>query len=108
ARSPTSWAAAVLAVLLVLIPQFLLYPMIVWKDVLFAAAAIAAFVSLSLAEALWRHRHLRVCFLAASFVLAVLATLARQNGLIALIAFAAAFAWIVAHNSNWARGIFSG
>ena len=107
-RPSTSWAAAVLAVLFVPLPQFLLYPMIVWKDVLFAAAAIAAFVSLSLAEAHWQHRHLRTSLLAASFVLTVLATLARQNGLIALIAITAAVSWIVARNSNWARGALCG
>ncbi len=107
-RSQTSWAAALVAVLFVPLPQFLLYPMIVWKDVLFAAAAIAGFVSLSLAEAHWKRGHIRAFLLAASFLLAVLATLTRQNGLIALVAIAAAFAWIVARNSNWVRGAICG
>jgi len=105
---PTSWAAAILAVLFVPIPQFLLYPMLVWKDILFAAAAVAGFVCLGLAEAHWKHRHIRTSLLAGSFLLTVLATLARQNGLIALVAVAAAFAWIVARNSSWARGVLCG
>ncbi len=107
-RPTASWTVAVLAVLFVPIPQFLLYPMIVWKDVLFATAAIAGFVFLSLAETHWMHRNIRVFLLAASFVLMVLATLARQNGVIALIAMAAAFAWIGARNSNWTRGVIGG
>jgi hypothetical protein len=107
-RPKTSWAAAVLAVLFVPLPQFLLYPMLVWKDVLFAAAAVAGFVSLSLAEAHWKQWRLRIPLLAASFLLTVLATLTRQNGVIALLAIAPAFAWIVARKSNWARGAIFG
>ncbi|MBI3675149.1 MAG: hypothetical protein HY243_00845 [Proteobacteria bacterium] len=44
-----SWLAAVVAVLLVLTPQVLLYQGIVWKDVLFANESVAAFVCLALA-----------------------------------------------------------
>jgi len=107
-RARASWVAAVLAVLLVPLPQFLLYPMLVWKDVLFAAAAVAAFVALSLAEVHWKRPPIRASILAGAFLLTVLATLTRQNGLIALIAIAAAFAWIVARNSNWAQGAVCG
>jgi hypothetical protein len=107
-RPSASWAAAVLAILFVPLPQFLLYPMLVWKDVLFAAAAVAGFVCLSLAEAHWKQRPIRGSLLAVPFLLAVLATLTRQNGLIALVAIATAFAWIVARNSNWVRGAVCG
>ena len=107
-RSRASWAAVLLAVLFVPLPQFQLYPMIVWKDVLFAAAGVASFVCLALAEVHWKQRHIRIGLVVASFLLTVLATLTRQNGLIALIAIAAGFAWIVTRNSNWARGVICG
>jgi intracellular septation protein A len=79
-----SWIAAVVAAGLILLPQCLLYEGIVWKDVLFANCAVAGFVCLVQAEARWEKVRARGVFLAAAFVLLVLAALTRQNGLIAL------------------------
>jgi hypothetical protein len=107
-RCRASWAAAILAILFVPTPQFLLYPTIVWKDVLFAAATVAGFVSLALAEAHWQQARVRFSLLAASFALIVLAALARQNGLIVAVGAAMAFAWIVARESKPAQGIMGG
>jgi hypothetical protein len=107
-RSVTSWVAAAAAVLFVLTPQFLLYPAIVWKDVLFATAAVAAFACLALAEAHWTRVRIRVALLIASALFAVLAALARQNGLIVLAGAAIAFGWIVARNSSAVRGVLGG
>ncbi|MDB5442182.1 MAG: hypothetical protein JWP73_558, partial [Phenylobacterium sp.] len=49
-RRRASWAAAGLAVLVVLTPQLLIYQGIVWRDVLFANLTIAGFVLLARAE----------------------------------------------------------
>ena len=107
-RSGACWAVAAFAALFALTPQFLLYPAIVWKDVLFAATAVAGFVCLTLAEAHWARARARIALLAASFLFIVLAALARQNGLIVMAGAAVAFAWIVARNNNLVRGIVGG
>jgi hypothetical protein len=107
-RPRASWTALALAGLFVLLPQFLLYPTVVWKDVLFAAAAVAGFVCLGLAEAHWEHARIRALLLGASFLLVVLATLARQNGAIMMAGAAAAFAWIVARHGSRTRGLVGG
>lgn len=73
-----SWLAVGAAVLCVLLPQFLLYQMIVWKDVLFADGALAGFVCLAHAG---RGRRL---WTVAAFLFFALAALARQQGLIVL------------------------
>ncbi|HEV2651635.1 MAG TPA: hypothetical protein VGU69_10285 [Rhizomicrobium sp.] len=74
-----------IAAVLCLLPQFLLYQGIVWKDVLFADAMLAGFVCLAHATT-GRHR---LVLLASSLLLLSLAALARQNGAI-LLPFAAA------------------
>ncbi len=74
-----------IAAVFCLLPQFLLYQGIVWKDVLFADAVLAGFVCLAHATT-GRHR---LILLAGSLLLLVLAALARQNGAI-LLPFAAA------------------
>src|SRR5262249_27193189 len=108
ARSGASWAAAAVAALFVLTPQFLLYPAVVWKDVLFAALAVAGVACLALTEASWSRAPLRLALLAASFVFVVLAALARQNGVIVLAGAAVALSWIVARNGSPARGLIWG
>src|ERR1700679_3145782 len=52
-RPRPHWAAAVVAVAWMLTPQVLIYQGTVWKDVLFADAAMAGFVCLALAGASW-------------------------------------------------------
>lgn len=72
---PASGATLLLVVLWMLTPQWLLYQGIVWKDVLFADAAIASFAALGRAvrgNPLWYPPAL---------LLAALAVMTRQNGL---------------------------
>lgn len=78
------WGAAIVAALLTLTPQVLLYQGIVWKDVLFADSAIAGFVLIVFAAARWPNAILRHLCLWTGLVLLVLAALARQNGAVAL------------------------
>ncbi len=84
----TSWAAVLAALLCVLSPQFLLYQGIIWKDVLFADAAVAGYVCLALAASRWEDRRARFSFILISLLLLSLATLVRQNG--AIVAFVGA------------------
>lgn len=101
-RRRPSWPAAAVAALLVLLPQFLLYQAIVWKDVLFADAAVAGFAFLAQAQAQWSARRARFAWLAASFLAFALAALARQNGAIALGVGAAALG-VIAGRAQGAR-----
>ena len=80
-----TWASAAIAAITVALPQFVLYQGIVWKDVLFADAAIAGFALLALAASRWASARLRWALIVAAFLLFALATLARQNGAIALL-----------------------
>jgi len=93
ARSP-AWAAAALALGVAFTPQYLIYPGIVWKDVLFAATGVAGFVALACAVSTWRRTGTRYAWLSAALVLLVLASLARQNGILLLLGGIVAFAWI--------------
>lgn len=95
-RPRTSWLAPAVALGVIALPQALIYPAIVWKDVLFADAAVAGFVVL--ATALRRGR-VEAGWLALSIVLFAAAGLLRQNGLILAVAAATALAWAL-----WARG----
>ncbi len=85
ARIPTR-GTVLIALVIVALPQFLLFPSIVWKDILFANATIAGFCCLSLAlEA--RAKFL----LPAAIILLALAILARQNGIVILPCAALAY-----------------
>ena len=79
-----SRAAVPAALIAIALPQLVLYQGIVWKDVLFADAALAGFVALALAGACWRKGAQRWIFIFAGFLLLVLAALARQNGAIVI------------------------
>ena len=92
----TSWFAAPLLGLWAMIPDGLIYPGIVWKDVLFAASALGGFAALVLAARVWPHRRRRFAAIAAGFVLFALAALSRQNGLVILPVAAVACGWIAA------------
>ena len=96
----TSWLAAPLIVLWAMIPDGLVYPGIVWKDVLFAASAIAGFCGLALAGMAWARRRVRFALIVSSFLLFVLAALTRQNGLVVLPIAAIACGWIAARLSG--------
>jgi hypothetical protein len=77
---PRGWTAPVIALGIVLTPQWLLYQGEIWKDMLFADAAIAGFAALAVAAA----RGLSRPWLAASALLLTVAACTRQNGLVLL------------------------
>ena len=83
------WRALALLFLMLLTPQFLLYQGTVWKDVLFADAAIAGFAALAAFAVArdWR-------WLAAFVILLSLAALTRQNGILLLPIGAIFLGWI--------------
>jgi hypothetical protein len=93
-------AAIVIALVLIVLPQIVLYQMIVWKDVLFANCAVAGFICLAHAETRWAYPRARIFCVALSFVLFVLATLTRQNGVIVLVVGALALGVIVLRASG--------
>jgi len=97
------WSATAIALLCVLSPQFLVYQGIVWKDVLFADAAVAGFVCLAHAAHDWSDVRVRIPLIVLSFALFVLAALARQNGIVAGLAGAVALGWIAAGDSPAGR-----
>lgn len=89
-----SWAAAALAFAAALTPQYMIYPGIVWKDILFSAATIAGFVALARGADAWSRPYVRYAWLGFGLVLLVLAALARQNGILLLLGGVVAFGWI--------------
>jgi hypothetical protein len=100
-----SWAAPILAAAILATPQFALYPAIVWKDVLCAAASVMGFVCLALSARLWPAPVSRMVLIAAGFLLFVLAALARQNGALILLAGAVTLAWIAIRQEGARRGV---
>ena len=105
-RPRTSWWAVALAALFVLTPQLLIYPGIVWRDVLFADLSIAGFVLLASAARRWDGQTPWLTLAAATACLAV-AALARQNGVILVLAAAAAAAWLL-RGRGWRRAALYG
>lgn len=89
-----AWAAAVLAFAAALTPQYLIYPGIVWKDVLFSAASIAGFTAIACAASSWSRPYVRYAWLGFALLLLVFASLARQNGILLLLGGVVAFGWI--------------
>lgn len=96
-RPRVSWLAPLVALGAAALPQVIIYPAIVWKDVWFADAAIAGFVVLALAlnssgaVASW-------AWLALAAVLFAAAGLFRQNGLVLAPFAALAITW-----AGWGR-----
>lgn len=78
------WTTVVILLLIFATPQMLLYQGTIWKDVLFANAAIAGFSCLAAAAAHWRQTRARFVLLLLSLLLLGLAALARQNGFVLL------------------------
>ncbi len=77
---PRNWTAPLVALGIVLTPQWLLYQGEIWKDMPFADAAIAGFAALAVAAA----RGLSRPWLAGSALLLTVAACTRQNGLVLL------------------------
>lgn len=99
-RGRVSWLAVPVAVGFVLVPAVLLYQGIVWKDVLFANLAIAGFVCLAGAAQSWEDRLPRWTLLILAAVLLAVATLLRQNGLVAVVMAALVLGW-TARKTGW-------
>lgn len=99
-RPRASWAGAAALALLLALPQFVLYQAVVWKDVLFADAAVAGFALLAFCEAEWRRARLRASLLGGALVLLSLAALTRQNGIVVLVAGAAALFYIARRSES--------
>jgi hypothetical protein len=76
---PRGWGSVAVAAALVLMPQWLLYQGEIWKDMLFADAAIAGFSALALYA-----RKARIAWLVLSALLLALAASTRQNGVVLL------------------------
>lgn len=87
ALKPRGWLSAGLALLVVATPQWLLYQGEIWKDVLFANAAIAGFAALA-----WHLRRPHPASFSAALLLMLLASAMRQNGILLLLVAAATLA----------------
>jgi len=95
--------APVAAGLALFAPQLLIYPAIVWKDVLFAGAMVAGFAALACAGAGWPRLKRRISWLAVSVGLLCLAALSRQNGALVLPIAALAVGAIAARTGSRRR-----
>ncbi len=95
-RAKVSWWAVAAAVLLVLAPPLMIYQGIVWKDVLFANLAVAAFVQQARLARDWDgarpHPWGRLLTIV---VLFAVAAQVRQNGIVAAAVAAVAMGWTV-------------
>lgn len=101
-RPQISWLGPIAALGAIVLPQAMIYPAIVWKDVLFATATIAGFVILALAARTRLERPWLA--LALSALLFAAAGLFRQNGLI-LAVFAGLAIAVVAWPAGRARAL---
>ncbi len=105
-KPPPRWGAAAMALAILPMPQWLLYQSDLWKDVLFANAALAGFAALARAADDWSRRG---TWLAAALVTLTMAAMARQNGIILLPVAGltlAAIAW--RHGRGTAQGYGAG
>jgi hypothetical protein len=101
-RPRTSWAAVPVAAAIMLSPQVMIYPGIVWKDVLFANCALAGFVLVAYAASHWPQRGRRLGALALAALLFAVGALVRQNGALVIPVAALALAW-TARSGGWLR-----
>jgi hypothetical protein len=101
-RPRTSWLAPIVALGLVALPQALIYPGIVWKDVQFAVAAVAGFVLLAYGVR-DTSRPTPWLSLILGAVLFAAAGLLRQNGLLLALPAALTIAWARSGASGWLR-----
>jgi hypothetical protein len=100
---PRGWPSVAIAAAIVLTPQWLLYQGEIWKDILFADAAIAAFAALA-----FHGQTGKLTGLILAAILLTLAASARQNGLI-LLPVAAVTVGLIARRqarSGWRQGAF--
>jgi hypothetical protein len=102
-----TWAAVPAAIAMLALPQFLMLQAVVWKDALFANAALAGYVCLAHAAVHWERAWARYGLLAASAGLLAIAVLARQNGIVILAGVPVAL-YFVAGRNNRRRGVAYG
>jgi hypothetical protein len=93
-----SWFGAVVTAVCMLTPQVLLYQGIVWKDVLFANSAVAAFLALAHLSLRWRNSRARYGLIGVAVFCLTLAALTRQNGIVLLPFGAFALGWSARRN----------
>ncbi|HEY7977888.1 MAG TPA: hypothetical protein VID67_06815 [Rhizomicrobium sp.] len=98
--SRPAWAAAALVLVVAVTPQYLIYPGIVWKDVLFSATGLAGFAAIACAANAWSRLVIRYAWLGVALVLLVFASLVRQNGILLLLGGVIAFGWIAMRQEN--------
>ena len=96
ALKPRGWLSVAVALLIVLTPQWLVYQGEIWKDILFADAAVAAFAALA-----WYTRRPQPWIAFLALLLLVLAASVRQNGIILLPVAAVVFAFA----GRWRLGL---
>jgi len=101
-RQRTSWLAPIAALALVALPQVIIYPGIVWKDVQFAVCAVAGFALLAFGVRDPARSTPWISLVAAAGLFAV-AGLLRQNGLLLALPAALAFAWARSGVRGWWR-----
>jgi len=101
-RPRTSWLAPLVALGVIALPQVIVYPGIVWKDVQFAVATLAGFslLAFGVRERLGATPWIS---LAGAAVLFAAAGLLRQNGLLLALPAALAIAWARAGYRGWGR-----
>lgn len=99
-RPTMSWLGPLAALLAVLSPGLLIYQGIVWKDVLFANLASAAFVLLAHTAKVWSRPGRPWLALIGLVLIFALAAQVRQNGLIAAGVAAIVMAW-TARGGGW-------
>ena len=99
--APRRWFSPMLALAIVLLPQWLLFQGEIWKDILFTNAAIAGFAALALLAQNWRFHWLLL-----SLLLLTLAACTRQNSIVLLPVAAVTLAMIARHRSRsgWRHG----
>lgn len=103
-RPRTSWLAPIAALGLIALPQVMVYPAIVWKDVQFTVAAVAGFALLAFGVR-DRSRPTPWLSLMSAALLFAAAGLLRQNGLILAAPAALAIAWARSGYRGWPRGL---
>jgi hypothetical protein len=96
---PRGWGSVAVAALIVLTPQWLLCQGEIWKDMLFADAAIAGFAALAVYA-----RKARITWVILSALLLALAAAARQNGVV-LLPVAALTLGLIAPRRRWTHGL---
>jgi hypothetical protein len=99
-----NWGAAALAALFCASPLMLIYQGEVWKDVLFANAAIVGMTALAWALRDPDRVRSKGPALAAALLLLAASALLRQNGVVVAVAAAAALAWVMGRR-GWRRGL---